>query len=62
VSVRTLRAVERAAQRRRDAERTYRQAIETARADGHTMPAIGAAAGITRQGIYKLLRNRLEDA
>jgi hypothetical protein len=62
MSVRTLRAVERAARRRHDADRAYREAIEAAREDGHTMPAIGSAAGITKQGVYKLLRKRSEDA
>lgn len=52
---RLLRAVNRAARRRADAEHAYRAAIIEARNAGHTLADIGRAAGITKQGAYKLL-------
>ena len=50
-----LTAVRRAAQRRNESARTYRQAIEQARAQGHTLDEIGAAAGTSKQAVWNLL-------
>ena len=55
---RLLSAVQRAATRRHQAEHDYRAAIYAARDAGHTMPEIGRAAGIGKQGVYKLLKGR----
>lgn len=51
---RLLSAVTRAANRRTDADRAYRQAIEAARSQ-HTLEEIGRAAGLTKQGVRYLL-------
>lgn len=56
MTTRTLTAVTRAAARRKQAQETYRRAVADARADGHTLAAIGEAAGIKRQNVHKLLR------
>jgi len=50
-----LSAVRRAAHRRNESARTYRQAIEQARAEGHTLDEIGAAAGTSKQAVWNLL-------
>ena len=55
---RALTLVGKAARRRKDADRAYREAIAAARQEGHTLEAIGEAAGVTRQGIDYLLRER----
>lgn len=52
---RLLSAVRRAATRLTDAETARLDAIHAARAEGHTLDAIGQAAGLTRQGVRYLL-------
>ncbi len=51
---RLLSAVTRAAKKRADADRDYRDAIAAAR-ERHTLEEIGRAAGITKQGARYLL-------
>jgi len=58
----TLTAVRRATARRRTADRrrrlidaAYRDAVHAARHDGHTLQAIGDAAGVTREAIRQTL-------
>lgn len=50
-----LATVKRAAQQRLRADQAYRAAITAARDAGHTLPEIGEAAGITKQGVRYLL-------
>jgi len=50
-----LTMVARAAARRTASDEAYRAAIQAARNAGHTMPEIGAAAGLTKQGVRYLL-------
>ena len=51
---RLLSAVTRAAKKRADADRDYRDAISAAR-PAHTLEEIGRAAGISKQGVRYLL-------
>jgi hypothetical protein len=50
-----LRAVTTAARKRRDAHRAYLAAILTAHRAGHSLTAIGRAAGITKQATWRLI-------
>ena len=51
-----LAAVQRATLKRHAADKAYRQAIQTARAAGHTLDEIAQAAGLkTRSGVHYLL-------
>ena len=52
---RQLRLVARAARDRAGADQAYRAAIQAARDSGHTLQAIGDAAGITKNGVRYLL-------
>jgi hypothetical protein len=52
---RELRRVARARAARDAADAEYRDAIGAARAAGLTLDAIGAAAGITKQGVRKVI-------
>ena len=52
---RELSRVERAARARAAGDVDYRRAIHDARAAGATLDAIGRAAGITKQGVRKIL-------
>ena len=63
----TLAEVRRAMRRRRTADRrrrlidaAYRDAVRAARQDGHTLQAIGDAAGVTREAIRQTLATELE--
>lgn len=56
MSARTLHTVTRTARKRTEADRAYRQALVAARADGHKLRTIGAAAGVTAQAVDYLLR------
>lgn len=51
-----LGAVRRATTKRAQADAAYRAAIRAARDAGHTLEAIGQAAGLTRAGVHYLLR------
>lgn len=53
---RTLSAVARAAKARHDAYARYRNAIQEAHAEGHTLAEIGKAAGIGVSGVSYLVR------
>lgn len=52
---RELRTVQQAAKRRTSADSAYRDALAAARSR-HTFAEIGAAAGVTAQAVYQLLR------
>ena len=52
---RSLSAVKHAARKRVSAEAVYRDSIRAARETGHTLEAIGQAAGITKNGVRYLL-------
>lgn len=58
---RLLSAITRATRRRIEADRAYRESIRAAREAGHSMPEIGEAAGITKQGVAWLLRPKGEN-
>jgi len=55
-----LARVTRAASARRRAELEYRAALLAAREAGYSLAQVGAAAGITRQGVRKLTMGQLE--
>ena len=50
-----LSAVKHAARKRVSAETVYRDSIRAAREAGHTLEAIGQAAGLTKNGVRYLL-------
>ena len=49
-----------AAERKRDAERGYRDALHTAWLERLPVREIARAAGVTRQAVYKVLNRRDE--
>jgi predicted transcriptional regulator len=50
-----LTTVKQATRKREQADAAYRQAIQAARATGHTLQEIADASGLTRQGVRYLL-------
>lgn len=50
-----LTIVKHATRKREQADTAYRQAIQAARATGHTLQEIADASGLTRQGVRYLL-------
>lgn len=55
-----LEAVSYAAIARADAEDAFREALKTARAEGHSLSEIAAAAGLTKAGVAYLLGKESE--